>query len=51
MGRVFNLGLGMIVVVPPADAFKAMDVLRSHGHRGAVEVGSVEPGHGLVSLV
>jgi len=51
MGRVFNLGLGMIVVVPPGDAFKAMDVLRSHGHRGAVEVGSVEPGHGLVSLL
>ncbi len=49
MGRVFNLGIGMIVVVPPDDAYRAMDVLRSHGHR-AVELGTVEAGRGVVRL-
>jgi phosphoribosylformylglycinamidine cyclo-ligase len=50
MARVFNLGLGMVVVVPPADAFKALDVLRAHGHRGAVQVGTVTEGQGRVQL-
>ena len=50
MARVFNLGIGMIVVVPAADAFKAIDVLRSQGHRAA-EIGSVRPGDGSVRLV
>ncbi|MDQ1397485.1 MAG: phosphoribosylformylglycinamidine cyclo-ligase, partial [Acidimicrobiaceae bacterium] len=50
MARVFNLGIGMVVVVPPSDAFKALDVLRSQGHR-AVEIGTVEPGRGEVRLV
>src|SRR4051794_26879232 len=51
MARVFNLGIGMVVVVPPRDVFRALDVLRAHGHRGAVEIGSVEPGSGEVRLV
>jgi phosphoribosylformylglycinamidine cyclo-ligase len=50
MDRVFNMGLGMIVVVPPGDAFKALDLLRAQGHR-AVEVGHVVAGDGTVSLV
>ena len=38
MVRVFNLGLGMVVVVPPGDVARALDVLRGAGH-SAVEVG------------
>jgi phosphoribosylformylglycinamidine cyclo-ligase len=50
MARVFNLGLGMIVVVPRSDVFKALDVLRERGHRGAAEVGLVVEGRGAVHL-
>jgi phosphoribosylformylglycinamidine cyclo-ligase len=49
MARVFNLGLGMVVVVPPSDVFKALDVLRAHGHHAA-EVGRVVPGDRSVRL-
>ncbi len=50
MDKVFNMGLGMIVVVPSSDAFRALDVLRAQGHR-AVEVGHVVAGAGTVTLV
>ena len=50
MDRVFNMGLGMIVVVPESDAFKAIDLLRGKGHL-ATEVGRVTPGDGTVTLV
>jgi len=50
MARVFNLGIGMIVAVPQRDQFRAIDILRSHGH-GAVEIGRIEPGEGAVRLV
>jgi len=33
MTKVFNLGIGMVVVVNQDDAYKAMDVLRTNGHR------------------
>ena len=50
MAATFNLGLGMIVVVPPSDVYKALDVLRSSGHR-AVQVGEVvDGGHGRVHV-
>ena len=45
MAKVFNLGIGMIVVVPEADVYKALDVLRSHGQRPSV-IGSITAGHG-----
>ncbi len=38
MARVFNLGLGMVVVVPASDASRALGVLRQAGH-AATEVG------------
>ena len=38
MARVFNLGLGMVVVVPAEDAGRALSVLRGAG-TAAVEVG------------
>ncbi|MEA3078270.1 MAG: phosphoribosylformylglycinamidine cyclo-ligase [Actinomycetota bacterium] len=50
MARVFNLGLGMIVVVPRSDLFKALDVLRERGHRGAAQVGEIVDGRGAVHL-
>lgn len=50
MASTFNLGLGMIVVVPPSDVYKALDVLRTAGHR-AVQVGEVvDGGHQKVHL-
>ncbi|MGH9182366.1 MAG: phosphoribosylformylglycinamidine cyclo-ligase [Acidimicrobiales bacterium] len=50
MARVFNLGLGMVVVVPATQCATAIDVARSAGHR-AVVVGEVVPGDGGVKLV
>ena len=50
MAKVFNLGLGMIVAVRDKDATKAIDLLRSGGHRATV-VGEVEKGDGQVRLV
>lgn len=47
MRKVFNLGIGMVVVVPPEEAFRAMDLLRTHGHR-AVEIGRTAKGDGEV---
>ncbi len=49
MAKVFNLGLGMIVVVPESEASRAQDVLRTHGHR-AIQVGTITDGHGEVRL-
>ena len=50
MARVFNLGLGMIAAVRDRDATKAIDLLRTAGHRATV-VGEVEKGDGQVRLV
>src|SRR4051812_28029392 len=50
MAKTFNLGLGMIAVVPRSEVFKALDVLRSRGHRGACEVGEIVDGRGAVQL-
>lgn len=47
MSKVFNLGIGMIVVVSPKDANGAIDVLRARGHR-AVEIGQIVGGTGEV---
>ena len=50
MARVFNLGVGMVVVVPRSDAFKTMDVLRERGHR-AFDLGTIAAGNGVVRMV
>jgi phosphoribosylformylglycinamidine cyclo-ligase len=50
MAKAFNLGIGMIAVVPGRDAFRALDVLRSRGHE-AVEIGEILPGDGAVRMV
>jgi len=43
MARVFNLGIGMLVVVPPAEVGRTLAVLEDAGHR-AVEVGQLVEG-------
>jgi phosphoribosylformylglycinamidine cyclo-ligase len=50
MERVFNLGIGMVVVVPAPEAFRALDLLRARTHR-AVEIGEVVSGSRSVRLV
>ena len=50
MARVFNLGIGMIVVVAPDDLYRSLDVLRSNGHI-AHEIGTISEGNGRVHLV
>jgi phosphoribosylformylglycinamidine cyclo-ligase len=49
MERVFNLGLGMLAIVPPESALHSVDVVRSAGH-DAWLVGELVDGHGRVRL-
>ena len=49
MERVFNLGLGMVVVVDAAAADEAVDGLRTAGHQ-AVVIGGVTPGRGQARI-
>jgi phosphoribosylformylglycinamidine cyclo-ligase len=49
MARVFNLGIGMVVAVPPPAVPDALRVLRDQGH-DAVTIGRIVPGHGHVQL-
>jgi phosphoribosylformylglycinamidine cyclo-ligase len=49
MASVFNLGVGMIVVVARDDLYRSLDVLRSNG-QSAHEIGSIEEGSGRVHL-
>ena len=49
MAKVFNLGIGMIVVVAESETYKALDVLRSHDQR-AVVIGTITEGSGQVQL-
>jgi phosphoribosylformylglycinamidine cyclo-ligase len=50
MARVFNMGIGMVVVVPEGGAYEALDTARTAGHR-AVRIGRIVPGEGRVSYV
>ncbi|HEU5151832.1 MAG TPA: phosphoribosylformylglycinamidine cyclo-ligase [Iamia sp.] len=50
MRSVFNLGLGMVAVVPAEDTYRALDTLRTAGVR-AVEIGAVEKGRGTLRYV
>lgn len=49
MARVFNLGIGMVVVLRPGDVFAAHDELRSCGVE-SVNLGTVTQGEGRVLL-
>jgi len=50
MEHVFNLGLGMLVVVRRDDRFRAIDLLRAAGH-DAWAVGEIRPGDGRARVV
>jgi phosphoribosylformylglycinamidine cyclo-ligase len=50
MARVFNLGLGMVVVVDPADVASTIEALAPFGHLARV-VGEVVAGAGPLQLV
>ena len=45
MESVFNLGLGMLAVVPADAAERALDVVRAEGHDAWI-VGEIVDGHG-----
>ena len=45
MEQVFNLGLGMVAVVPAGQVFHALDAVRGAG-RDAWAVGEIVDGHG-----
>jgi phosphoribosylformylglycinamidine cyclo-ligase len=45
MEHVFNLGLGMLAVVPRGEVFRALDAVRATGHDAWV-VGEIVDGHG-----
>jgi phosphoribosylformylglycinamidine cyclo-ligase len=50
MTRVFNLGVGMVMVMPLASVPTAVDLLARAGHEAMV-IGSVDPGSGRVHVV
>jgi phosphoribosylformylglycinamidine cyclo-ligase len=50
MRKVFNLGVGMVVVVAADEAYRAIDVLRTNGHR-ATQIGTVTRGDGAVRFL
>ncbi|MEQ1785418.1 MAG: phosphoribosylformylglycinamidine cyclo-ligase [Acidimicrobiales bacterium] len=49
MRKVFNLGIGMVVVVAADEAHRTLDLLRTEGHR-ATQIGEVVTGHGQVEF-
>jgi phosphoribosylformylglycinamidine cyclo-ligase len=49
MLRVFNMGIGMVVVLPAATVHGAISLLDAHGHR-AVVIGEIAAGSGAVAV-
>lgn len=47
MRKVFNLGIGMVVVVAQDEVHRTLDLLRTEGHR-ATQIGQVVAGRGQV---
>jgi len=48
MLRTFNMGIGLILVVAPDDTGAVLAALRENGEQGAVVIGEITTGHGLV---
>lgn len=49
MARVFNLGIGMVAIVPETDCEAAIDAVRLHGH-DAWAIGTIVAGSGEVTF-
>ena len=49
MRKVFNLGIGMVVVVAADESHRTLDLLRREGHR-ATAIGQIAAGHGQVAF-
>jgi phosphoribosylformylglycinamidine cyclo-ligase len=49
MERVFNLGIGMVLIVPAGEENKVIDVARTEGHR-AIRIGEVNASDGAVEI-
>jgi phosphoribosylformylglycinamidine cyclo-ligase len=49
MERVFNMGIGMVLIVPAGEEHKVIDVARTEGHR-AIRIGEVIAGDGAVEI-
>lgn len=50
MSRVFNLGVGMVVVVSPTGSTRALELLAEDGYDARL-IGEIEAGHGRARLV
>ena len=50
MDRVFNLGIGMVVAVPPPEVDAAVEIAQGAGHQAWV-IGEIRPGTGTAHLV
>jgi len=50
MYRVFNMGIGLVIIVRPAEYFSTMEVLRRSGVR-ALKIGKIEKGRRTTQLV
>ena len=48
MFNIYNMGIGMIVVLPAAEAQKAIEILENHGEKATV-IGRVNSGAGVTS--
>ena len=47
MFNIFNMGIGMVIAIPEADADKAIEILTKHGERASV-IGRVTDKEGVV---
>ena len=50
MRKVFNLGIGMVVVVAADEAHRTLDLLRTEGPPGRRRSGGSTAGHGRVAF-
>ena len=46
MFNIFNMGIGMVLVMPAAEADKALEILKRHGEKASV-IGEVVSGEGV----
>lgn len=50
MFNIFNMGIGMVVVLPQSEADKAISILQSHGETASV-IGRITTGNKIVTII